>query len=57
MAGRNSLDEQEGKRNTMIEYVSRPDTNQDDFAWKSDRRRGKAAQFLEEYNKNKPEHT
>lgn len=51
---RNSLDEIEGKRNTMVEVVSRPDSNQDDLIWKTDRRKGKAAMFLEEYNRNRP---
>jgi hypothetical protein len=44
----------EGKRNTMIEHASRPDSNQD-LIWRTDRRKGKAALFLEEYNRNKPE--
>jgi hypothetical protein len=52
---RNSLDELEGKRNTVIEHPSKPDLNQDELPWKTERRKGKAAQFLEEYNRSRPE--
>ena len=38
----------------MIEHSSKPDSNQEELVWKIDKKKGKAAQFLDEYNKSRP---